>query len=479
MRRVLLATALLFGALLGQGTAGAHAQYKPFSLNRYAIIAFEPPGIRISYNVTVGDLPAQRLRKRFDADGDGQISRAEFEAMVTWARGQISGGLSVELDGEPVQVVPGDQDVDLVSNQVEMFAPIWFRFYVPVPCEPGRHKLVYKDESEFPELGQTELFIRQARHVRMIRAGRPQRDRGVVDRMFWEDGQPPGPVWVSFELGAPGQVLSQPGAARADAPTRPPEDEGAGLKRALADERLGVFGLLAALGLAFLLGAAHALSPGHGKTLVAAYLVGSKGTVRHALVLGGIVTTTHVLSVVVLGLIALWASESVVPERLTPWIALVAGGLVVAMGAWMLWRRLRGPGHHHHDHHGHQHDHDHPDAEADHGHHPPSGEVRWGELLGLGITGGLVPCPSATVVLLFAIYVGRIGLGLALIGAFSLGLAASLVVVGVLVVRGRKLLERLSAGPVTGRLARSLPLLSALAVCAVGLIMTGLAIYEL
>jgi ABC-type nickel/cobalt efflux system permease component RcnA len=269
-------------------------------------------------------------------------------------------------------------------------------------------------------------------------------------------------VLIDFALAPAGRAAAGTEAAAARGA---PLDEAAGLKRALLADELGPWGWLLALGLAFGLGALHALSPGHGKTLVAAYLVGSRGTVRHAVLLGGIVTATHVSSVVVLGLVALWASSAVVPERLTPWIALAAGLLVLAMGGWMLARRLRARGrtaHHHH----------HPDR-------PAAARVRWSELLLLGLSGGMVPCPSAAVVLLSAIYLGRIGLGLLLIAAFSLGLAASLVIIGVLVVRGRHLLERLAGGPRSRRLAAALPLLSALLITTLGGAMTALAVADL
>ena len=450
-------------------TASAHAQYKPFTLNRYSILAFESPGLHLTYNVTVGDLPAQRLRKRFDENKDGVLQATERSALIEWARSQIAGALEISLDGQALPLEPGQAEVDLVTDQVQMFSPIWLRFHMRLPCPPGKHKLIYHDRSEFPDLDQSELFIRRARHVRLSRAARPQKDRGVVERFFWNDGQAPSPVWIQFQMAAPGQRLAPEPEPAAAGQAREHANEGAALKKVLMDERLGLGGLLAALGLAFLLGAAHALSPGHGKTLVAAYLVGSHGTVRHALLLGAIVTFTHVFSVVLLGLVALWASDSVVPERLTPWIALAAGLLVVGMGGWMLLRRLKGHGHSH----GHSHDHSHNHED---GHDRGQQGVRFGELLALGITGGMIPCPSATVVLLLAIYLGRTALGLALIGAFSLGLATSLVAIGIVVVRGRKLLARFSEGPRATKIIKLLPLISALLICLIGLTMTGLAI---
>lgn len=474
---------ILFLALscMAPSIAMAHAQYKPFSLNRYAIIAFDPPGIQITYNVTVGDLPAQGLRKRFDANSDGNVDRAEFDAMVHWVQAQISGGLSIKLDGKMQSVKPMEPDVDLVSNKVEMFAPIWFRFKIEIPCSAGKHQLKYHDLSEFPQMGQTELFIRRTPMVILKRAVRPQKDRGVVERMFWQGGKEPGLVIVDFEM------LEHPkaGSSEQHASKLSKDDESSALKRALTAKNLGLVGVIIAILLAFGLGAGHALSPGHGKTLVAAYLVGTHGTVRHAIVLGLLVTLTHVFSVVVLGLVALLASESIMPEKLMPWTALAAGALVMMMGVWMLIQRIRGAQDHHHHHHGHSHhhhDHDH-DHDHDHNHnhdhdHDHAIGVRWSELLALGISGGMVPCPSATVVLLLAIYVGRIGLGLAMIASFSLGLATTLVIVGILVVKARKFIERFGRGRFA-QIAKLLPVLSAVLVLIIGGAMTTMAFVDL
>src|SRR5205814_4988173 len=207
------------------------------------------------------------------------------------------------------------------------------------------------------------------------------------------------------------------------------------------------------------LGALHALSPGHGKTVVGAYLVGARGTARHAVFLGLVVTATHTLGVYALGLLTLTASAYVVPERLFPWISAVSGLVVVAVGALLAASRLQaalalghdGHPHAHDDHHhdGHEHTHDHS-----HSHAPADGAVGWRSLLALGVSGGLLPCPSALVVMLGAIAFGRIAFGLLLIVAFSAGLAAVLTSIGIALVYARDLFERL---PLDGRLARFAP----------------------
>jgi nickel/cobalt transporter (NicO) family protein len=199
-----------------------------------------------------------------------------------------------------------------------------------------------------------------------------------------------------------------------------------------------------ALLLAAFWGAAHALTPGHGKAIVAGYLVGSRGKPRHAVALGVVVTVTHTIGVFALGLVTLALSAFIVPEQLYPWLTLVSGLLVVAVGASVLRRRLRPKRAHHHHHH-HEHD------------------LRG--LLGVGIAAGLLPCPSALVVLLSAIALHRVGLGLALIFAFSVGLAATITAIGLVAVLAQRAFARLR---LDGRLVAALPAVSAALILAVG-----------
>ena len=257
----------------------------------------------------------------------------------------------------------------------------------------------------------------------------------------------------------------------------------------------------------------HALTPGHGKTIVGAYLVGSRGTMKHALYLGLTTTITHTLGVFALGLVTLFAAQYILPETLYPWMSLLSGLFVVGIGLNLLTSRVRssgiqfpkfrshtsgsehshslvfqhtateaiGHGHknvlkiapahlhiHDHAHSAHPHVHRHNDHEHhrshDHAHMPPA-QVTLRSLLTLGISGGLIPCPSALVVLLGAIALNKIGLGLILVLAFSLGLAGALTAIGMLFIYAGRLFERF---PSQGRVIRFVPVLSALFVSAVG-----------
>jgi len=200
---------------------------------------------------------------------------------------------------------------------------------------------------------------------------------------------------------------------------------------------------LLGLAIAAAMGMGHAFSPGHGKTVMAAYLIGERGTSWHALVLGIIVTITHTWSILLLGVVVLYAGETISEEQLQFWTGIASGLIIVGLGVVLFQRRYRtyvlakyGGHAHGHDHH---HHHDHGDGE-DHGHThivetedgaPPT----YGSILWLGISGGIVPCPAALIVLLLALKFGRLFYGLWLIVAFSMGLAAVLVAIGIIVVR--------------------------------------------
>jgi ABC-type nickel/cobalt efflux system permease component RcnA len=224
--------------------------------------------------------------------------------------------------------------------------------------------------------------------------------------------------------------------------------------------------LAAGLAVAFALGAIHALSPGHGKTIVAAYLVGTRGTPRHAVFLGGMVTFTHTATVFLLGFVTLFLSRYVLPEKIYPVLGVVSGLSIVWIGASLFLRRLH-VARHHHGEHRHHHHHDHR--------HVPEGDVTMGSLIALGASGGLVPCPSALVLLLSSVALGRVALGLTLLVAFSAGLAIVLMAIGLAVLYAKHLL------PATAKAARSpllryLPVASAGVITCAGVLMTVVAV---
>ena len=288
-------------------------------------------------------------------------------------------------------------------------------------------------------------------------------------------------------------------------------------------EEITVPTLLLALGISLVWGAMHAMTPGHGKTIVGAYLVGSRGNIKHALYLGLTTTITHTLGVFALGLVTLFAAQYILPETLYPWMSLLSGLLVVAIGVQLFASRFRSSGiklslpetspgaapaplvlqhthaeapsgshkfvlssarKHAHDHphghaHAHGHDHHHGHSHADHSHLPPGADgspVTWRSLLALGVSGGLIPCPSALVVMLGAIALNRIGFGLILVLAFSVGLAGALTAIGMMFIYAGRIFERF---PSQGKMIRMLPVLSALFVSAIGAVIVWKALLEL
>ncbi len=212
-----------------------------------------------------------------------------------------------------------------------------------------------------------------------------------------------------------------------------------------------------AFALAFLAGAGHAVAPGHGKTLAAAYLAGSRGRVRDAAWLGGSVAVMHTLSVLVIGVA--WTffslSEFVGMEQLTTWLEIAAGVLVVGTGVWMLRRHLRGHHHHHHSH--------------DHHHHHHEEPRRPGLIL-LGISGGLTPSPAAFLVLAGGLFLGRGAFALLLVLTFGIGMAVVLFGVGLLAIAGSNLVTRGARAYGTLQFAsRVTPVLAAVGVTVLGI----------
>jgi ABC-type nickel/cobalt efflux system permease component RcnA len=258
-----------------------------------------------------------------------------------------------------------------------------------------------------------------------------------------------------------------PGAGDATTHNR----SGDGFAGVFADAAAGrgvlVFFLLAA----FAWGAMHALSPGHGKTMVAAYLVGTRGTARHAVALGATVTITHTIGVFALGVVTLLLSQFILPEQLYPWLNLASGLMVVGIGAAVLRSRVvKATGHrpeatgHSHSHGDHHHDHSH------------SHDLSTKGIVAMGASAGLIPCPSALVVLLGAVSQHQLALGLLLITMFSLGLAGTLTGLGLLVVSARRLTTRLD---LSGRLVAALPAVSALVIVGAGCVLTAHAVPQI
>jgi len=213
----------------------------------------------------------------------------------------------------------------------------------------------------------------------------------------------------------------------------------------------------------FFLGMIHALTPGHGKTIVSAYMVGTRGTVGDAVTLGITVTISHLSSVIILGVILAFVSRFVVPEKIVPYLGTASGLIIVVLGAWMLRNRLRGDVAHTHSHH----DHDH--AGHTHSHRDEERPGRLG-LISLGVSGGMVPCYDAIVVLLLAFSLNKVFLGLSLIAIFSLGLASVLIALAIIFAKSSSVLDKHMG---ENRFVRRIPVMSACLITLLGLFLAG------
>jgi ABC-type nickel/cobalt efflux system permease component RcnA len=292
----------------------------------------------------------------------------------------------------------------------------------------------------------------------------------------------PGPV-VAAAAPVPEAAAPMPETPRdarpAEAPSMGTVKRGDTISRLLRSKTISIGLMVTLIGLSFWFGALHALEPGHGKTMVAAYLVGERGTPMHAVILGSMVTFTHTISVFILGVATMFLSRYVMPDRISKVLGILSGLSIVWIGGMLLWRRARKlakpmP---------HEHSHNHPHTHGPHTHshdeqkphsHLPEGDISVTSLMALGASGGLVPCPSALILLLSAISIGRPGLGVILLLSFSLGLAIVLTVTGLFVLYAKNLLPE---GTTTNNaFFRYMPVISAAAIMLVGVVMTSVSL---
>jgi ABC-type nickel/cobalt efflux system permease component RcnA len=473
MKRLLAAVALLAAWML-PSVASAHPLGN-FTVNHYARL--EPVGdlVRVVYVLDMSEIPTFQEKPRFAPDPDGYVQeRVE----------QIRQNLHLELNGRPaplrleqraISFPEGTGGLETLRIEAAYSASLAVEL-----VDGASVDVTFRDDNDPTRIGWREIVARPGvAGVRLQGSSVPAADVTDELRQYPEEllNSPLNVRSARFTASRGSEPLSgdprQTGAL-------PVVDRARGgfTELASAGELTPAF-ILFALGAAIVLGAAHALQPGHGKTIVAAYLVGARGTASHALFLGATVTATHTAGVYALGLVTLLLSQYILPERLYPILEATSGVLVIAIGALLLARRLltatrhRGPHHHHHRHHqDNEHSHDHGHS---HSHGPQPGErVSWRSLLALGVSGGLLPCPEALMVLLITIAAHRVLFGLLLVVAFSTGLAAVLVGFGLLLVYARGLFARVNLS--SGVVPRLLPVASALVIVVAGGVITAQAL---
>jgi nickel/cobalt transporter (NicO) family protein len=452
-------------------------------------------GLQIKWEIKPGPLLINFLWHEIDSDQDGILSPLETE---TWGNARAA-LITATLDDKPFPLLMDSVQLpaDLRSFQA---GEEYITFHLSAAWGPETNnvrRLVLENGLEQTKsinwfyLTATEntafLFPTQSNHIINIDI---IQDRNLMSDQTdlltaWDSGTPALPFGQGKDVVTETAEQVVPELAE-----RSPQEILLDLVRR---KEFSVSFYIFALVIALALGALHALTPGHGKTVVAAYLVGSRGTTFHAIALGTIVTLTHTGSVFLLGIITLAASQYILPTTIIPFLEILSGLLIVGLGFYLLWLRflywrkanpIAVPGgdgepgrkfslapastgkkisnsykiqtlpvnsHHHGD--GKAHSHEVPEA------------ITWRSLIALGISGGLVPCPDAIAILLVAIAINRILLGLSLIISFSLGLAVVLIVIGLLMVNSRRIFDR--AG-FLDRLAPVMPIVSAVIVLALG-----------
>jgi ABC-type nickel/cobalt efflux system permease component RcnA len=471
---------LLFLSAGAAALASAHPMGN-FSVSHYARFDVRPGGADLTYVLDLAEIPTFELLQTWNLDAG---NRTAIQSLASDAGREWLSGLSLAVDGRPArprfrtataQIADGAAGMAVLRVTVEAFLPV------------RGAKVRYEDRNYTGRAGWKEIVVVPHGGATLIASSASTQDRSNALRNYPADATsaPPQDTSTSFEWSEPVQSAKTAPATKipasapqaAPAPTFSEQQQqkamgtvvrGDFLSRMLGGREITLGMSLIGLCVAFGLGAVHALSPGHGKTIVAAYLVGSRGTMKHALFLGGMVTFTHTISVFALGLGMLFFQRYVVPEKVIPALGVLSGLSIVAIGAMLLYQRAKRltEHHHHHDHDHHHHDHHHH-----HHSHVPEGKITLPGLIALGASGGLVPCPSALVLLLSAIALGRTALGLVLLVAFSAGLALVLMAIGAIVLYARSLLPERAA--ISAPVFRFVPVFSAVVVMVLGLAMTG------
>jgi len=460
-------TAVLVGlaALIAPVAASAHPLGN-FTVNRYSDVEISGNRAYVLYVLDMAEIPTFQARQT-GVDPAVYARRIGRNAHLT-------------VDGRAVALIPVRHVIAFPKGQGGLHT-MRLEVVLRGPRLDGSPtSIAYRDANYGDRIGWKEVVVRGTSGASVTASSAPAKSQSDALRAYPKDLlHSPLDVTSATATVSPGDAegpAPEPtGGSALQAPDRVADS---GFSSLVARGRLSASVVLVSLLIAAFWGAAHALTPGHGKALVAGYLVGTKGTPRHAVLLGATVTITHTAGVFGLGLVTLALSRFIVPETLYPWLTLVSGLLVVGVGAAVLRARLRsgswghghGPGGHH-DHH-HDHDHDHEHGHHEHGHHDHDHDAKAltnRGILGVGIAAGILPCPSALVVLLSAIALHRIGFGLALITAFSLGLACTVTGIGLVAVLARRAFGRVS---LEGRIVKTLPALSALVILCVGVAIT-------
>ncbi len=460
-----IALLVAVAALLAPAAAAAHPLGN-FTTNRYSRIELSGDHVYVLYVLDLAEIPT------FQAQDD--VGRLGPEGYAKSLAAELSRGLTLTVGGERRPLVALRHAIAFPEGVGGLHTTRLEVVYEGGEVAGGPIALAYSDANFPNRIGWREIVVQGERGSRVLSSSAPSKSSSD-ELLAYPKSQLRSPLDVTEAQArfTPGAEAGVPPAVLAGkdlrAPVRVASRSDTGFAALIGKKDLSLGFVLISILVAVFWGAAHAFSPGHGKTIVAAYLIGTRGTPRHALYLGLIVTVTHTIGVFALGLVTLALSAFIVPERLYPWLNLVSALLVVSVGLAVLrWRlrefsraRARRAAHAH----GHDRDHHH---EHGHSHAPEPGSGMRG-LVGMGISGGIIPCPTALVVLLAAISLHRVGYGLVLILSFSVGLAAAMTAIGLLAVSAKRAFSRVD---LEGGIVKLLPAVSALVILGLGIAMT-------
>jgi ABC-type nickel/cobalt efflux system permease component RcnA len=466
---VLLATASLV-VLWPAAPASAHPLGN-FTVNLYSGIHVVPGEIRIDYVVDMAEIPTFQETPSIDTDDDGTVSAVEAARWAEAEAPSLLANLRLSVDGQAVSLEVRAAGASLRDGQGGLPILRFEGLFAAAVDRTGA--IAYRDGNDADRIGWREITAIGEEGSALNGSDVPT--ESVSDAlMAYPQDLLSSPLHVTSMRAsfAPGTSVGGSGSVENTVdPARPGVDLGA--FASLVDNH-GFVLVLSALALAVAFGAWHALLPGHGKTLMAAYMVGSETKVRQAVAVGSAVAVMHTASVLGLGLLVVTLEQTFRPESLYPWLGLLSGLVAIGLGASLTigrlsaWSNARREAAHALEHAaGDHHDHAHHDHAHGHTHGLPDGVSLTSKrgLMALGLAGGILPSPSALIVMLGAINAHRVGYGIGLILAFSVGLALALIVISLGALRARTAMaDRLSS--FWGRLV---PVLSASAIVAVGL----------
>ena len=497
LRRLVVITIAVWLSLALPTAAWAHPLGN-FTINHYAGLNVSREAITIDYVLDMAEIPAFQEIGTFDANQNGMPDSSETATYHSAKCESIRSDLDLRVNNRSATLALSSSSIEFPPGAGGLLTlRLTCNFNAALAKETTQ--ISFSDNAYAERLGWREIVVTGDQ------AGMLEGDftsTSVSNRLttYPEDllANPLDQRDVSLEIKpiasdpAQGEIVPAQEASSSSVASSPSigntrEDA---FTRLITLENLTLPTILFALAVSFVWGAMHALTPGHGKAVVGSYLIGERGTARHALLLGLTTTITHTAGVFAMGLVTLLAAQFITPEQLFPWLSFLSGALVAGIGVNMFVKRLRDARRAlrprfevatvqkhsfvhkqvHHDHHGHDHPHDHDHHGHDHdGHthsHLPPQDVTWRSILALGISGGILPCPSALIVLLSAIALGRVGFGLALVLAFSAGLAGVLTAIGLLFVYAGRMI---SFAPKQRWVLRVLPVASALVISLAGL----------